>query len=286
MVEMTVAFATRNGAHVLRRTLDGYQALGDQNFGWKLIVVDNGSTDATREILASYEDKLPLAVLEQHAPGKNKALNTALGALEGDFVIFTDDDAIPQRGFLGYWRETLEEKGDYDIFGGTILPLFEATVPEWMLKSEAKFSELFAVRKLETGPVAAADIFGPNMAVRRRVLDRGLRFRDSFGPNSQDKYYPMGSETEFCVRASKAGYKTWFSSRPTVLHIIREHQLKPEFWAARAYRLGRGTAQLHWELGIIGAGPRRSFLFSILRMVWSFFERSLLLIKTVRLEPS
>lgn len=286
MVELTVIFATKNGAHVLPRTLNGYQALGQQDFCWKLVVVDNGSTDATSEILQSYKDELPITILEQPAPGKNKALNTALPAVEGDLVIFTDDDAIPERGFLRHWRDTLRDKEDYDVFGGTILPLFEAPPPEWMLRSEAKFAELFAVQKLKTGPVDAVDIFGPNMAVRRRVLDDGMRFQDSIGPNSQDKHYPMGSETDFCVRASKAGYRTWFTSAPTVHHIIRKSQLEPASWAARAYRLGRGTARLHWELGMFRPAARRSLLFATLSRAWNFLRRSLLFMKTARLEPS
>ena len=41
-VQMTVLMATRNGEHVLPRTLGGYRRVSPPSLGWKLIVVDNG----------------------------------------------------------------------------------------------------------------------------------------------------------------------------------------------------------------------------------------------------
>jgi glycosyltransferase involved in cell wall biosynthesis len=57
--------------------------------GWKLVIVDNGSTDRTR-------DKLRLTYLFEFKRGKNAGLNTGLAHVEGDLIVLTDDDAVPR----------------------------------------------------------------------------------------------------------------------------------------------------------------------------------------------
>jgi hypothetical protein len=48
---LTVVMATRNRAGVLHRVLDSFAALEIPRGGWKLVIVDNASTDATPEVL-------------------------------------------------------------------------------------------------------------------------------------------------------------------------------------------------------------------------------------------
>src|SRR5215471_5623735 len=97
---LTVLIATRNGAHTLPRCLAALGQLIAPVGGWKLIVVDNGSTDATREIVESFADRLPLTYLLEPRPGKNAALNAGLDHVEGDLVVFTDDDVLARPDWL------------------------------------------------------------------------------------------------------------------------------------------------------------------------------------------
>ena len=241
MAQLTVMLSTRNGMDVLPRVLDGYTKQVDVDFDWRIVVVDNNSTDGSPGIIRQFEPLLPLTALRETRPGKNKALNTGLGSMAGDAVIFTDDDAIPAPDFLVSWKRTLDQHPEYDLFGGRIEPLFEKPLPEWMMRSRFNWHILFAVRDLEEGPMSEAEIYGPNMAVRSRVFESGLTFNENIGPNGS-KNYPMGSETEFCRRAGAAGYKAWFARAPQVQHIVRPHQLTVEFWLQRSYRFGRGVA--------------------------------------------
>ena len=134
-IDLTVLIATRNGEHVLPRTLDGYRRLAAPSVGWKLLVVDNASTDATPDIVGSYKQDLPLDFLRQPVPGKSRALNTGLAAVEGRLVVLADDDAVPAPGFLDAWAEYLERKGCYGLFGGSIEPLFEVPPPKWLIEN-------------------------------------------------------------------------------------------------------------------------------------------------------
>ena len=248
-INLTVLLATRNGGHVLPRTLEGYCRVEPPS-RWKIVIVDNGSDDFTPSILASFQNRLPLEILREPIAGKNRALNRGLSVLEGPLVIITDDDAIPDSSFLTAWSQYLLKYHDYEMFGGSIGLLFEVPPPKWLFKNKHQFDLLFANRDLPEGPLAPDQIFGPNMAIRSSVFARGFRFNENIGPNGTDPLYPMGSETEFCCRvAESGGAKGWFAKEPHVLHIVRAGQLTRSYWAMRAYRYGRGTAQRMWQFG-------------------------------------
>jgi glycosyltransferase involved in cell wall biosynthesis len=257
MKNVTVLFSTRNGAAVLPRVLQGYEAVAGKDNSWKIVVVDNGSTDETGDILRQFASRLPLTSQFHGEPGKNAALNSALACLEGEFVILTDDDAIPQENFLQSWRAVFDAQPQCNIFGGTVKPVFDVDPPTWLLECQSQFEALYSARSGEDGPIAPNKIFGPNMAVRKLVFDLGTRFNETIGPNERDKLYPMGSETEFTTRVASAGHLCWFASAPTVHHIVRPWQLTEEFYKTRAYRLGRGLARMQFSRGEF-APKRRS----------------------------
>ena len=80
------------------------------------------------------------------------------------------------------------------------------------------------------------------MAIRRQIFDAGHWFDETMGPQSGQ--YRMGSETEFAMRLSRLGYKPWYCSSSRVGHIIRPHQMDPEWILKRANWSGRGTYRI------------------------------------------
>ena len=268
VVAITVLFTTKNREDVLSRALEAYCRLEEPLHGWKLVVVDNGSEDSTPDVLASFKKRLPLETLRQPSAGQNRARNFGLSALEGRLVIFTDDDAIPESSFLTAWSKYLSKCQDYEIFGGSIVPLFEIPPPKWILKNRTQFEfdMLFASRDLSEGPIAPDAVFGPNMAVRSSIFESGFRFNENIGPNSSDPLYPMGAETEFCQRVAQSGAKAWFAKEPRVQHMISSLQLSRSYCAMRAYRHGRGVAFKALEFGQV-IPPNLSRPLAIERLV-------------------
>src|SRR5690349_24382422 len=128
---LTVLFATHNGASTLPQVLASYCQLTPPPGGWKLVVVDNGSTDDTREILESFRERLPIVCASEEAAGKNAALNTGLRLIDGDLVVLTDDDVFPRAEWLIALREAADNCPDYAIFGGRVLPRWESAPPAW-----------------------------------------------------------------------------------------------------------------------------------------------------------
>jgi glycosyltransferase involved in cell wall biosynthesis len=248
-VALTVLFSTRNGEQVLPRTLEAYCRVLQPPHRWKLVVVDNGSRDSTSAILASFRSRLPLEILQQPIAGQNRARNCGLQAIEGQLVVLTDDDAIPDSSFLTAWSKYLDRCLEYDLFGGSIEPVFDTPPPKWMLKSKSQLGMLFAVRELPEGPTSPNDIYGPNMAVRSSIFVAGHRFDENFGPDGTDPHYPMGAETELFRRLVRGGAKAWFAQEPRVHHIVRTNQITWPNLANRSYRHGRGIARLMQEGG-------------------------------------
>ena len=240
---LTVLFATRNGAHRLEGVLESYRALRPPPGGWKLVVVDNGSTDESLNVLARYAARLPLTTLQEQAPGKNAALNAGLAQLEGDLAVLTDDDVFPHADWLARLRAAADAHPLADVFGGHVLARWEVPPPPWVLEW-VLHGPVFALTPPNTaaGPTERHNIFGPNMMVRTTLFTKGLRFDTRIGPRGE--HYAMGSETEFVARVLRAGGTAWFVPDAVVEHFIPRQHLDRRWIIGRAYRFGRGQYRL------------------------------------------
>jgi glycosyltransferase involved in cell wall biosynthesis len=240
MAGLCVLFSTFNGAATLPLMLDGLEALAPPPGGWKLIAVDNGSTDGSAALLRERQSRLPLTVISEPRRGKNAGLNAALGSLEGDLVVLTDDDVIPPPDWLVAYRRLAAARAGFDIFGGAIRPRWPAPPPDWVLRRAPKGH--FAWTEFETGPVEPRAIWGPNMAIRRAALgDR--RFFEGIGPDG-GAAYATGSEIELMLRLAAAGHRCWHEADICVEHVIEPRQLTAEWLLQRAYNQARGEVRL------------------------------------------
>ena len=235
---LTVLMATRNGSRTLPGVLEAMTQLREPSSGWKLVIVDNGSTDRTREIVKSFQTLLPLNYLFEEKLGKNVALNTGLAQADGDLVVFTDDDVFPRPDWLVRLRAAADEHPSYSMFGGVILPRWEVPPPPWVAWLQP--APIFSLTDPEwkEGPIDPGFLFGPNMAIRSWLFSSGTRFDPSIGPRGAD--YPMGSESELLQRLKRQGNGAWHVQGAIVEHFIREYQLDKSWVLKRAIRFGRG----------------------------------------------
>jgi glycosyltransferase involved in cell wall biosynthesis len=252
---LTVVVPTRNRARILADVLEAYCQLQPPRDGWKLVVVDNGSTDQTAQVLTSFASRLPMHVVAEPQKGKNFALNTGLGLTEGDLTVFTDDDIFPRSDWLHELRHAAESQPGYTMFGGVIAPRWEAPPPHWVrwvLDAPSVGTEYCEVRSgpvygiteptLIDGPIPPYLAHGANMAIRSEIFQSGIRFDPTIGPSGPR--YPIGGETALLIQLGREGHKAWHVRGAVVEHFIRREQLAKAWVLDRAIQFGRGQYRL------------------------------------------
>ena len=239
-MKISIILATFNRNDLLTQTLQGLVDMDTAGLDWELILADNAGNDEAARIAESFTASLPIKYLVEKAPGKNNALNSALEYANGDLLIFTDDDVIPDPA----WAKALVAAADRwktaDLFGGHILPKYPDGMVAPTIDDPVFMRIVYVIADwdLEEGEFPAGKIRGPNMMVRRRVFDQGLRFNPDIGPAGSS--YVMGSETEFLLRASNAGHTAVYVPSAFVCHQMRPEQLTHPWICGRTSRVGRG----------------------------------------------
>ena len=121
---MTLLLCTRNRTATLRRALATIEALEVPN-SFELVVVDNGSTDATPEVLAHFAARAPFSVVivNETRPGLGNARNAGLAHATNEIVCCTDDDCLLGVDHILSVSRSFARFADYGVafIGGRIL---------------------------------------------------------------------------------------------------------------------------------------------------------------------
>jgi glycosyltransferase involved in cell wall biosynthesis len=107
----SVVIPSHNRAGVLHEVLDALDAQRDVP-EFEVVVVDDGSTDGTRELLASRRGRLPCRVLLQERRGPAAARNRGVAAAGGERVAFLGDDTVPAPDWLAAHAAAHAARGD------------------------------------------------------------------------------------------------------------------------------------------------------------------------------
>ncbi|MBS64127.1 glycosyltransferase [Salinisphaera sp.] len=284
-MDVSILFATRNRAAQLERTLDCYRALDTHGLDWELLIVDNGSTDATAEVIERARRDLPITYLHADGVGQNRARNVAMDRLSGELVIFTDDDVLPEPDCARAYIDAAQRWPDDVIFGARIEPSFPADTPDWMTSPDFEFATTAFARYQpadQEGPVGRHP-YGPSFAVRRAAF-QGMRFNEQLGP--QTGSYAMGGEGDFLRRLAARGHRYIYVPQARVAHVVRTDQTNADWLLSRAYKKGRGqvylpsskkTPKLYWRgapLKLWLATLRSGLRYQLCRRLQSVQERA------------
>src|SRR3989337_3554689 len=91
---ISAIICTHNRVEYLTKAI---QSLVDQNIPkskYEIIVVDNCSTDSTREVVEKFSSKSNIRYIYEPTLGANKARNTGWRNARGKYIAYLDDDAI------------------------------------------------------------------------------------------------------------------------------------------------------------------------------------------------
>lgn len=233
--DVSILICTRNRGEHLSRSLR-QMANVETPEGWRveLIVVDNGSTDATRAVVeATALPNMPLRYVFEPTAGKAHAYRAGLAVASGAVFLTTDDDTrVPRTWIEQMCRPILEGRADAVQGGVTIAPHLERRWLQGVLR--VWVAEV-------TDPVHRPEgLVGANMAFSRAALELAGPFDTSLGPGAAGFY----EDTLFGWALEAAGQRIDYRPEAAVEHHFDADRLSLQAFLDCARRMARSRVQL------------------------------------------
>ena len=279
---ISVIICTYNRGESLRETLDSFfQQEGLSDISYELIMVDNNSSDHTRELIESYILKYGdvLKYFIEKRQGLSYARNRGIQESKGDVIAFTDDDVLIDKAWL-YNLVDMFQKYDADLVGGRVLPIYPPNTPKWVKDNLDVLS----------GPIVAYEYgeeirryegdwsiepIGANMIFRKELFNKYGLFRTDLGVGTGTN----NEDTEFCSRClNNSNIKAFYCGKALIWHPVLEDRMSLKYIARWAIASGRAEGLYNklasstiYYFGI----PRyllRSFILSIVFLIFTSFS--------------
>lgn len=191
-----------NGAKTILKTVE---CLAEQSLqAQEIIVVDDGSTDGTLDLLQSLSG---IRYLRKENGGPASARNCGVRVAAGEFVAFTDGDCQPDRDWLSNLLSGFDG-AEVGGVGGVVRSADQNITGQYV----------DAVRLLDPEPDAAGEIhylITANACFRKEAIVRAGYFDERFRK-------PGGEEPELCLRIRRLGYCFRLVEQAVVLHHHRQ----------------------------------------------------------------
>jgi GT2 family glycosyltransferase len=204
-MKVSIVVPTYNGAGRIGDCLRALLAQQDMEPP-EIIVVDDGSTDATQEVVRGHDG---VRLIQQANAGPAAARNHGARAAGGDIVVFTDDDCVPTSNWLSEMVAPFNDdaaiigtKGRYRTTQRRIAARFI------QLEYEDKYAYMARHRYIDFIDTYAA-------AYRRPVFMEAGGYDEGFP-------VPCAEDVDLSYRLSCAGHKMVFNPKAVVYHTHPE----------------------------------------------------------------
>lgn len=196
---ISVIVCTRDRARLLEPCLASLAAQTLAPGRFEVLVVDNGSTDATPALARRFAaEHAHFRVLAEPRAGRSLAANAALHAARGRYVAFIDDDARARPAWVERILAAFETREPRPVaVGGEIHPIYETPPPAWLPRDDCAIT--WGPRPgFLRGDGAELGFAGSNMALDREVALEVGGFAAHFGPAGGR--FRFGEDTEIFAR--------------------------------------------------------------------------------------
>jgi glycosyltransferase involved in cell wall biosynthesis len=202
-VKVTVIVATYNRAYILRQALES--ALQQTYADFEIVVVDDGSTDNTREMVEGLKSEKIRHVRHEQNRGCSAAYNTGILAATGEIIAFLDsddrwkpDNLERQMGFLARHPEVDAVFSDVEIIAGSrVIPSLIGLMNSFpkLLQGKPRGSEhVFNQRQMYLCLLEEVPVKPTAVLVRRELYDKAGLFNEA---------WPSGTDWDLFLRFSK-----------------------------------------------------------------------------------
>jgi glycosyltransferase involved in cell wall biosynthesis len=238
--DISVILCTYNRCALLKKAIDSVLAQDCPGVRYELIVVDNHSSDQTRELCQSRlsQSGVPARYLFEPQQGVSYARNAAIREARAPILAFFDDDVCVSKNWLATIQRAFEEHPGISGVGGKVLPHWGEKVPRWLTREQ--WAPL-ALQDYGDQPIRIHTgnplcLITANLALRREVFDRIGRF----SPDLQRVKDGIGSmeDHELHMRLWEAGFEELYLPDLLVTTEVQPERLTREYH--RKWHKGHG----------------------------------------------
>jgi len=241
-----------------------------EGIDWEVLVVDNNSTDDTAEKVEEFAKDCHIAVRYHFEPkqGKANALNRGISNARGEILVFTDDDALVDRHWLGFIVDTFNDLTP-DCVGGKVLPLWLGARPDWLTDRLLNVLAVldFGDDTYELNKEKDEMLYGVNFAFKRDFFLRHGTFNVdlcSRGAGNEDH--------EIFERLKRMKGRAIYHPEVVVEHKIFPERLNKSYFRRWHYLVGRDRAKLVKESRFKVFGIEGYMLRSFLAFVGKYLQ--------------
>ncbi len=239
---VTVVVCSYNRADFLRPALESLAAQRTEGvFDYEVLVVNNASTDATRDVIELARAGFPgsLRTVIEPSPGISFCRNRGIAESRGEWIAFFDDDQLADPRWLAELVDSATRKGVLCAAGTR-----ELALPEGTFRNLAPFCRVLLGE--DCGGTAGDDRYGKkfapttgNLLVNRTVFEKIGVF---------DTTLTSGEDTDLYNRMKKARIPVWYNPAAVVKHVIPPHRLEDAYFLWASARNGWNRARRERDL--------------------------------------
>jgi len=245
MILLSVIIPTRNRGTLLQLALQSLQTQTLSADSFEVLVIDNGSTDNTKQIVAAFQKKLGnIRYFFDPTPGLHVGRHLGMKMAKSKILVYADDDIKAFPTWLEGIAESFQDQ-KVALVGGKNLPKFESDPPDWILKMWEKNKNgeriLGYLSILDLGDtkkvIPPYHVFGCNFSIRKSVLLEAGGFHPDAMPQELIRYRGDG-ETHVSRFIEKEKMQAIYNPEASLYHIVPKERLTEEYFRKRAYLQG------------------------------------------------
>jgi glycosyltransferase involved in cell wall biosynthesis len=244
MVEIDIVICTYNRATSLDAmlTILAQQSCGDR-IAWRVLVVDNASTDATADVVNAHRAKGLLPGLRRiFEPQQGLTFARVRGVREttAPWIAFVDDDNLLAPTWLEAIGNAIRRHGDAGGVGGKVVLDWEQPSPAYL----KEFGFCFAAQDHGDVDCVVESLAGAGMTLRRSALVESGWLDHPLVADRVGKKLVSGGDVEMVQRVRAAGYSLWFTPGALLRHRIPAGRMSRRYLFRINRELGASSAMI------------------------------------------
>jgi glycosyltransferase involved in cell wall biosynthesis len=262
---ISVVLCTRNRADLLDKAIASVVAQDFPSECYEIVIVDNGSSDHTRQIADRYAERPNIRYILEEQVGLCVARNTGWQAASASYVALFDDDAIARPGWLAAIARTFQRsRSDVGIIGGRVDPIWLAPRPDWLADEIAGALTIvdWGSSEKEICDPRREFLAGANMAAPKAVIAEVGGFHpwlDRVGNNLLSN-----GDVHLEIKVMRCGYRCLYVPDMAIEHLASPERLTQAWFTKRFYWQGISDAVMEIIDG--SPSPRRRIRLAARRL--------------------